>query len=120
MMTSAVDTSIQLTSPLLATGADDAAAGADAAAATTFAPDAAGAAAVAAAGAGVVAEAAVAGASAAAETPTKPRAARPRAMEAMNFFMGCLSGLRTSERVLAGFARADADDLFQRRNEDLP
>src|SRR5262245_13171657 len=116
MITSAVDTSIQLTSPLLGTGADAAAAAAGACA------DAAAAVAGSAAGAAVAAAADAAGAgwSAATDTPAKPRAASPRAREAMSFFMGCLSGLRTSEGVLAGFARANANDLFQRRDEDLP
>src|SRR4051812_44299644 len=117
MITSTVETSIQAVSPLLATGVDAAAAGAAAAATAPEAGAAAGAA------AGVVVAAAAAGADAAVSCavamPAKPRAARPRARVAISFFMvGCLS-VMTSERVFAGFARADADDLFQRRNENL-
>ena len=54
--------------------------------------------------------------------PTKPRAAKPRAREARIFRMGCLlleifgGG---SERVFAGFAGADANDLLERRDENL-
>src|SRR6185369_16920192 len=119
MMTSTVDTSIHAVSPLLATGVDAAAAGAAALAAADAAGAAAAVVAAADAAAATGAEAASATASAATEAPAKPQAARPRAREARSFFMvGCLSGL-ASERVFASLARADADDLLQRRYENL-
>src|SRR5438094_1897398 len=102
MITSTVDTSIQAVSPLLGTGAD-------AAGAAAVAAEAAGAAAAAAEAPASAADAAAAtagaeaGASAALAAPAKPRTARPRAREAMSFFMGCLfKNAAASERVLAG------------------
>src|SRR6187431_3160277 len=101
MITSAVQTSIQLTSPLFGTGAG----AADAAA------DAASAAGAAAAGADAAAEAA---ASCASASSPKPSSARPRARIVMNFFMGLSSLLRrASEGVLAGLAGADTNHLFE-------
>src|SRR5689334_5786007 len=118
MMTSAGATIIQATSPLFGCGAGAADAGAAAAAVAVAAAGAAVAGvAVAAAGAAVAAEAA---SSAASEAPAKPRPARPRARIAMSCFMVGLPWLRrASERVLAGLARADADDLFESRDEHL-
>src|SRR5947209_848407 len=119
MMTNAVATIIQATSPLLATGAGAADAGV--AAADAASAGAAGAA-VAAAGAAIAALAAAGSgaASAASADPAKPAAARPRAKVAMSFFMMCIGvGCMGSERVLAGLAGADAHDLLEGRDEHL-
>src|SRR5688572_16702148 len=111
MMTSSVATIIQAVSPLFATGAG--AAAADAASAGAAAAAGAVAAAVEAAGA-------EAAASCASDAPAKPRAARPRAREAISFLMVVVSSmLGGSERVLAGLAGADADDLLEGGHEDL-
>src|SRR6185369_14897464 len=107
MMTSAVATSIQATSPLLGTGADAAGAAADAASA---APEAA-----------VVAAGAVADAASDAAWANAPPAptnmSRPKRKASRSLFMVLF--LYGSERVLAGLAGPDADDLLERRDEDL-
>src|SRR6187402_2694002 len=109
MMTSAVHTSIHATSPLLGTGAGAAEAAADAASA------AAGAAAAVAA-AGAAAEAA-SDAACANEPPLATNMSRPKRKASRSLFMVLF--LWGSERVLAGLAGSDADDLLERRDEDL-
>src|SRR5580765_2364678 len=108
MMTSAVATIIQATSPLLATGVEAAAEAASAAEAPE--PAAIGAAAAA-------AEAASEAAWANALSP-KASANRLRTKAMRSLFMACCS-VPASEGVLAGLAGADANDLLQRRDEDL-
>src|SRR5512135_3008755 len=109
MMTSSVATIIQATSPLLATGVEAAAAGADAASAAD------------AAAAGADAAGAEAAWDWANDVPPAPSSARPSAMEAMSFLMLMSSvwGWIGLQRVLAGLAGADADHLLERRDEDL-
>src|SRR6185436_16241833 len=55
-------------------------------------------------------------------TPAMPSSAKPRASEAMSFLMMQSSvglGDDALQRVLAGFAGADAHHLLERRDEDL-
>src|SRR5690606_37404907 len=134
-ITSRVDVSIHAVSPLSRAGAASAAAGASAAGAAS-ASVAAGAAS---AGA-VTAVAWDAAVSWACDTPSRPNAARPSAIDAMSFLMECLlesgwksqdggrwagdaparvrKGRLLSECVLAGLAGADADHLFKRGHEN--
>src|ERR1019366_536536 len=115
MMTSAVATIIQATSPLFGTGADAAAAAADAADA-----DASGAEAVATGAEAAMADAAEAASEAACAKAFCPqaRASTLKTKAIRSLFMVCCS-CRALEGVLAGLAGADANDLLERRDEAL-
>jgi hypothetical protein len=111
MMTSTVDTSIQRRRPCWARG--DAAAAAEPAARDGVA-----------AGPPARRAAAARAAEPRARLSAAPSAGEAQGREAQGeggneFLHVVVSLVATSERVLAGLARADADDLFQRRNEDL-
>src|SRR5690242_18463279 len=118
MMTSAVETSIQATSPLLGTGVEAAAAAGAAADAPAEAAAAAAGAAVAAALAAAAPEAAASAAAGWADAVPPTNSSRPRRKARRSLFMVLFS--RASERVLAGLAGADANDLLEGRDEDLP
>src|SRR5664280_662111 len=117
MMTSAVDTSIHATSPLLGTGAEAAADAAEAAASAPEAMAMGDEAAAMAAEAGMALDAASEAAPCARAASPKASASRARTKLRRSFFMvWCVSG---SEGVFAGLAGSDADDLLERRDEDL-